>query len=138
MSTERNKTIARRFSEELISKGNMAVADELLAENYINHNPVGNQQPGREGFKAALGGLRAAFPDLQETIEDIVAEGDKVVVRGVRRGTHKGQLMGIPASGKPVAATKTYILRVADGKITDAWLNWDMLSVLQKIGAVPS
>lgn len=138
MSTEQNKAVVRRFSEELISKGNMAVADELIAENYVNHNPIPGQMPGREGFKRSVTGLRMAFPDLYEAVEDMIAEGDKVVVRATRHAIHRGAFMGVASTGKHVTIPTMYILRVADGKITDAWLNWDMLGLMQQLGAILS
>lgn len=137
MSTEQNKTVVRRFSEELISKGNMAVADELIAENYVNHNPIPGQMPGREGFKRSVAGLRTAFPDLHEAVEEMIAEGDRVVVRATRHATHRGAFMGVAPTGKHVTIPTMYILRVANGQITDAWLNWDMLGLMQQLGAAP-
>lgn len=138
VSDEEHKALVRRFSEELISRGNYAVADELIAENYVNHNPIPGQVPGRAGFKESLALLRAAFPDLHESIEALVAEGDRVAVRATRHGTHRGPFMGLPATGKAVTVPTMYILRVVAGKIVEAWLNWDMLGLLGQLGAVPA
>ena len=137
MSTEETKAIARRFSQEILSKGDLSLADQLLDPNYVNHNPIPGQVPGIEGFKKSAMGLRAALP-FEETIEDLIAEGDKVVVRVVRKATHSGAFMGIPASGKQVTVPATYILRIVNGKITDAWLNWDLLGLMQQLGAIPA
>jgi len=135
MNTEQNKDIARRFSEDIINKGDMMVADELIDMNYINYNPIPGQMPGLEGFKKSVSALQAAIA-FQETIEALVAEGDTVAVRAVRQGTHTGPFMGVPATGKQVSVTAIYILRIVNGKIKEAWLNWDTLGLLQQIGAV--
>ena len=137
MSTEDNKTIARRFSQEVLSKGDLSVAEQLLDADYVNHTPIPGQMPGIEGFRKSVMGLRAALP-FEEVIEDLIAEGDKVVVRAVRKATHSGPFMGIPASGKQVTIPTTYILRIQNEKIIDAWLVWDMLGLMQQLGAIPA
>lgn len=138
MSSEEHKALARRISEELIGRGDYAAADELIAHDYVNHNPLPGQAPGRAGFKETLALLRAAFPDLRETIEGLVAEEDRVAVRATRRGTHRGPFMGLPATGKAVTVSTMYILRVANGQVREAWLTWDMLGLLGQLGAVPA
>jgi steroid delta-isomerase-like uncharacterized protein len=135
MSIEQNKELLRRFSQEIINQGNMGLADQILAPNYLNHNPVPGQAPGLEGFKRSLTGLRMAFPDMKETVEVILAEGDLVSVRATRRATHEGTFMGVPGTHRPVTIPTMYFARVQDGKITDIWLNWDILGMLQQIGA---
>ncbi len=127
--------LLRRFSREIINQGNMAVAEEIIARDYINHNPTPGQVPGLESFKRTITNLRMAFPDLNETIETILAEGDLVSVRATRRGTHEGTYMGIPGTQRPVTIPTMYFARVSDGKIIDFWLNWDILGMLQQIGA---
>ena len=135
MTIEENKEIIRRFSREIINQGNMAVADEIMTPDYINHNPTPGQVPGLESFKRTITGLRMAFPDLKETIETILAEGDTVSVRATRRGTHEGTYMGVPGTQRPVTIPTMYFARIQGGKITDIWLNWDILGMLQQIGA---
>lgn len=133
MSEEDIKAVARRFSEELISAGKEEVADELIDENYVNHNPIPGQQPGLAGFKRSLAGLRAALGDLEETIEDMIAEGDRVAIRASRKATHKGEFMGVAATGNRVTVSTMYVLRVVEGKVTEAWLNWDVHGLLQQL-----
>jgi steroid delta-isomerase-like uncharacterized protein len=135
MNTDQNKELLRRFSDEIINQGNMSVADQIIAPDYLNHNPVPGQAPGLEGFKRSITGMRMAFPDLTETIEAIVTEGDLVSVRATRRGTHEGTYMGVPGTNRPVIIPTMYFARVVNGKITDIWLNWDILGMLQQIGA---
>ncbi|MBI3493536.1 MAG: ester cyclase [Acidobacteria bacterium] len=135
--SEQNKTVARRLREECFSKGDMKLADELLDENYVYHGPsIMEEVKGREAFKQAVAGFRAALPDLRETVEDQIAEGDKVVSRFVSRGTHKGELMGAPPTGKPITIRGTDISRIRNGKIVEAWVMWDALAMLQQLGLV--
>jgi steroid delta-isomerase-like uncharacterized protein len=135
MSAEQNKELLRHFSHEIINQGNMGVADQIIAPDYLNHNPVPGQAPGLDGFKRSIMSMRLAFPDLTETIEAMITEGDLVSVRATRRGTHEGTYMGIPGTHRPVTIPTMYFARVINGKITDIWLNWDILGMLQQIGA---
>ena len=136
MTTEENTALARRLYTEVISRGNLAAADELVSADFVEHNvlPV---PPGRESFKHFVAMLHTAFADLDFTIEDLISEGDKVVVRGTVRGTHRGPFRGIAPTGKPVHWTAMHILRVRDGKLTERWVEVDMLGLLQQLGAVP-
>src|SRR5438093_1073901 len=102
MGEEENKATARMFYEEVVNRGNIGVIDKVTAENYVDHTAAPGMPPGREGEKQWFLMLRAAFPDGHTTIDDIIAEGDKVVVRGTMTGTHTGEFMGIPATGKAV------------------------------------
>jgi steroid delta-isomerase-like uncharacterized protein len=133
-----NKTILRQFFEELFSRGDLSVADEIVALDYVNHNPAPGEPPGREGLKGFVVYLRAAFPDIHFTIEEQLGEGDKVVTRWTATGTQQGEFVGIPATGKPVNVTAINIHRVSDGQIQEAWLNWDALGMLQQLGAIPA
>ena len=135
MTIEDNKELLRRFSREIINQGNLDAAEEIIAPDYINHNPTPGQVPGLESFKRAVTNLRMAFPDLRETVEVILAEGDLVSVRATRRGTHEGTYMGVPGTQRPVTIPTMYFARVRNGRITDFWLNWDILGMLQQIGA---
>jgi len=138
MSTEDNKALDRRGFEEVWNKGNLAVIDELNDENVVTHNPPGPPMQGTEAFKQFVQMYRSAFPDAQMTIEDQIAEGDKVVTRWTARGTHKGELMGIPATGKQVTVTGITFSRWANGKAVESWSNFDTLGMLQQLGVVPS
>jgi len=137
MPTEENKALMRRFYEE-ISKGNLAVVDELVAADLIEHSPfVPGQAPGRQGTLDLFTMIRAAFPDLRVTVEDMVAEGDKVVARGTFSGTHKGEFMGIAPTGKQMTVGLIEILRIAGGKMVEHWNVVDSLGMMQQLGVVP-
>jgi steroid delta-isomerase-like uncharacterized protein len=135
MSTEQNKAIVRRFIEGL-NWGKLAIADELLTATYVDHSTP-KQGLGPEGFKQGISVYRSAFPDLNWTIEDSIAEGDKVVIRVTARGTHQGDLMGISPTGKQIAISAIAIYRLVDGKIAEAWVNRDIMGMLQQVGAIP-
>jgi predicted ester cyclase len=137
MSTEQNKAIIRRLFLQSVNQGNLAVADELVSPRYTFHNPT---QPlhGPEGWKAFVTMVRTGFPDFEMTIEDLLAEGDKVVVRMTGRGTHLGEFQGIAPTGRPVSGSGITICRLADGQVVDEWENYDELGVMQQIGAISS
>jgi steroid delta-isomerase-like uncharacterized protein len=141
MSSDSNKAVVRRFYEDIFSKGNLTLVDEIFAADYINHDtsgPPGGWPRGTEGAKVLAATYRGAFPDLQFTIEDQVAEGDQVVTRWTARGTNSGSLMGMPPSGKPVTVTGITIERIANGKIAESWVNFDTIGMLQQVGAIPA
>jgi steroid delta-isomerase-like uncharacterized protein len=137
MSTQENKAIDRRFTEEGWNQGNTAVFDAFLAADFLGHDPSGPLH-GPEEFKQLDATYRTAFPDTHLTIEDQVAEGDLVASRWMATDTHQGSLMGIAPSGKRVIATGITITRFAGGKIAEAWFNYDTLGMLQQIGALPA
>jgi steroid delta-isomerase-like uncharacterized protein len=135
MSTEENKAIVRRTWEDLFNKGILATADELISANFINHAAPGSL-PGPSSFKQLVTMYRAAFPDVQFSIEDLLGDGDKVVIRNVFGGTHQGSFMGIPATGKRVSQAQIHIVRVVDGQIAEHWAVRDDLSLMRQLGAV--
>jgi steroid delta-isomerase-like uncharacterized protein len=135
MSTEDNKALARR-AYEVLNQRDLALVDELCAPDIVDHNASMTIQ-GLEALKQFLSMYLTASPDLYFTIEDQVAEGDKVVTRYTARGTHLGPFMGIPPTGKHVIVTGIGIIRVANGKIVEEWANGDNLGLLQQIGVVP-
>ena len=135
MSTEHNKANDRRFYEAW-SQGNLAALDEVCAQDYVLHDPSMLIQ-GLESMKQFVSMYLAAFPDGHFTIEDQVAEGDKIVTRWTFRGTHKGELQGILPTGKQVVVTGISMDRVADGKAVEAWSNFDALGMLQQLGVLP-
>ncbi len=136
MSAEENKRVVERFAEEW-NKGNVEGALALAADNIVDHNPMPGQLPGKEGMRQALVSFKKTFPDIKLNNDFVIAEGDRVVDHGVARGTHQGDLMGIPASNKPVSIEYTDIYRVANGKIVEMWHAEDMLGMLQQVGASP-
>ncbi|NIO72292.1 MAG: ester cyclase [Anaerolineae bacterium] len=138
MSVEANKTIARRYFEELLNKGNLAVADEILATNIIVDSSLQTVIHGVENVKQSMAGFRAAFPDQHFTIEDEIGEGDKVVVRYVYRGTHQGEFQGIAPTGKQVAVAGIAIYQITGGRIEEVWVASDSLGLMQQLGAVPA
>ena len=139
MSAEENKALARRVIEEMFNKGNLDVAEELIAPDYVDHDPAMPEDiRGPEGFKEYVSAYRTAFPDIHIEIEDQIAEGDRVATRWVASGTHEGDLMGINPTGNRVTVVGTTIERVADGQIAETWDNYDALGMMQQIGAIPS
>jgi steroid delta-isomerase-like uncharacterized protein len=139
MSTEENKAAERRFYEEVWRQRNLAAIDALGAPDVVDHNPrVAGQGPGREGFRQAGPALAfSAFPDAQITIEDVIAEADKVVARWTVRGTHRGAFMGIPPTHKQLTVTGIEINRYEGGQRVEAWRQWDALGLLQQLGVIP-
>ena len=135
--SEKNKAIARRIFEE-VWKGNLEVANEVVAANYVAHGLGVELPPGPEGFKQFVSIYRTAFPDVQFTVEDQIAEGDTVTTRWTARGTHKGELMGIPPTGKETVVTGISINKFAGDKSVEAWNNWDGLGMMQQLGVVPA
>ena len=137
MSVEENKANERRVVEEILNKGNLSAIPELITTDYIYHGAAGMDVKGAEGFKRTVMQIRAAFPDLHVTIEDMVGEQDKVVVRLTYRGTHEGDLLGIPPTGKKTAITEIKIIYWQDGKAVEAWGILDMYGLMQQLGALP-
>ena len=139
MSTEENKATFRRYVEEGWAKGNVEVADEIFADRYVAHQPDGSEEDrGPEDVKQFLRQYREAFPDLEISIEDQIAEGEKVVTRWASRGTHRGEFRGIAPTGNEVSLTGIGIFRFSEGKVVESWDNFDQLGMLQQLGAIPS
>jgi predicted ester cyclase len=136
MTAESNKALARRLYEEVINQGNLGLVEDLVGADFVEHNvlPV---PPGRESFKNFVAMLHIAFSDLEFTIEDLIGEGDKVVVRGIVRGRHTGEFRGIAPTGRPVYWTAIHIVRVEANRIAERWVEVDMLGLLQQLGAIP-
>ena len=136
--SEENKALVRRFIEDLFNTGNLAVADEIIAQDSVNHDPnLGELPRGPEGTKQVVNLYRSAFPDTNLTVEEQLAEGEKVVTRWTGRGTHQGELMGVPPSGNRVEISGITINRISGGKIAESWSNYDALGMMQQIGAIP-
>lgn len=137
MTIQENEALVRRLMEEVFNQGNVAVADEIVAVDHFSHDPLPGEGPGRAGMAANIQAIRAAFPDVRFEAEQVVVEGDKVVVRWRASGTHRGAFMGIPATGRTVNIIGMAIHRIADGQIVESWNNWDALGLLQQLGALP-
>ena len=137
--SEQNKTIVRNFVEEVWNKSNLDAVETYFAADFVDHNPARPGSPsGAEGAKQVFKMFKAAFPDLHFTIEDIMAEGDKVVWRWSSVGTNTGSLMGMPATNKQAKVTGIEIYRVVTGKIAERWGNFDQLGMLQQLGVIPT
>jgi steroid delta-isomerase-like uncharacterized protein len=137
VSDAENKTIARRFNEDVWGRGDQAALEELLDPDFVDHDALPGQPPGREGHQQILAAFRSAFPDLNVTTEDIVAEGEKVVSRWTARGTHQGELLGIAPTGNGVTIKGIDVLRVAEGRIVERWAQFNDLEMMQQLGVVP-
>ena len=139
MSTEQNKAMARQMIEDIFSRGDLSRVDEYLAPDFVEREELPPGLPGgREGVKQLTAILRSAFPDFKASIDDLVAEGDKVVIRQTWRGTHKGEFMGVPPTGKSVSFGVIDILRIAGGKVVEHWGLMDSMSLMQQLGAGPT
>jgi steroid delta-isomerase-like uncharacterized protein len=134
MSTEDHKALVRRFVDEFWSEGNLAVADELMAADAVVHEPVVG---GPAGLKAFAREFRNAFPDWHSTVEEMVVEGDRVAERWTGRGTHKGELQGIPPTGKHVTVPGVVFYRIEGGKIVEFRGQFDTMSLMQQLGVIP-
>jgi steroid delta-isomerase-like uncharacterized protein len=138
MSLEDNKAIVRAHVAALFNQHRVAQTDEFFAQDYLDHAPLPGQAPGLAGAKQKWMSYLTAVPDLRATIEDMVAEGDKVAVRWTVQGTHRGELLGIPPTGKHVRFSGISIYRLAVGKIAEQWEQWDRLPLLQQLGVLPT
>ncbi len=139
MSLEENKAAVRRFVEEVQSQHRLDLVDELFDPDYIDHAvPLGMPPAqGTEYFKQFYTTMLRALLDAHATIHDQIAEGDKVTTRKTFRGTHQGEFMGIPPTGKEVELLVIDIFRVTGGKLVEHWGTWDRLSILEQIEAMP-
>jgi steroid delta-isomerase-like uncharacterized protein len=136
--SEGNKVIVRRYFEGILDGGDLDLVYEIFDPQYVLHDPNSSQEVrGLEGSRQFVGVFRSAFPDIAHTIEDQIAEGDKVVTRLRARATHKGELMGILPTGKEVTIRGISIWRIANGKIRECWVNYDALGLMQQLGVIP-
>lgn len=136
--SEANKNVVRRLIEEVWNKGNLPLTEELFAPNYVHHDAsTPDVGLGPESEKRRVTLYRTAFPDLRLLAEDIIAEGDSVTVRWSCRGTHKGDLSGIAPTGKQITISGMTIVRFANGKMAEGFVNWDALGMMQQLGVVP-
>lgn len=136
--SEKNKALSRRFYQEVWGKRNLDALDQLVAADVVDHDLPPGFPPGRKGTKAYLSVFLNAFPDSQMTIEDQVAEEDKVVTRWTITGTHTGELMGIPATGRQGTTTGIYVHRIASGQIVETWGEFDEMGMMRQIGVIPT
>ena len=137
MSAEENKALFRRVLD-MINTGDLDKADELIAGDYVYHAPGSPEMRGPQGFKQLISMYRTAFPDMTMVLDDILADGDKVAARWTATGTHRGELMGIPPTGKRVTTSGSIISRFAGGKVVEDHEVIDTLGMLQQLGVVPA
>lgn len=138
MTTEQNKALYRRWFEQVATAGDLELADELLTADYVLHFPGMPGPVDRQTHKDLVDMFRAGFPDWTETLEDVIAEDDRVVARIVGRGTHLGEFQGIPATGRRVEAHGMGIARITNGRIAEMWAAYDALGLMQQLGALPA
>ena len=138
VSIERNKLTVRAFVAATQCRGDLTAIDAYLAPGFVDHNPMSGLPPTRDGLRLLFAALRTAFPDLQATIHDQVAEGDKVVTRKTLTGTHEGPFMDLPPTGNRVSFEVIDILRLAEGKVLERWCVIDQLALLRVIRAPSS
>ena len=130
------KKVSRRIFEEVWNDRNIAAIDELVAADYVHHDPQSPKfSDGREGYKQLVAYYLNAFPDSHFTIDQEIQEGDTAVPRWTVTGTHKGDLPTLPASGKTFSVTGISVARLKDGKFLESWNNWDALGLMQQLGS---
>ena len=139
MSIDDNKALARRYVDEVLNKQNLDLVDQIYAPNCVVRDPsTPDATEGTSGVKQFISSYLSAFPDNQYAIDEIIGEGDLIAARWSVRGTHKGQLGNIAATGKQMGVTGMSFWRIENGKIAEEWLNWDALGLMQQLGVVPS
>jgi steroid delta-isomerase-like uncharacterized protein len=137
VSVEENKAKQRRLWEEVFNKGNLEIIPEFFAPSYSFRSPLGIEAKGPDGFRQMIAMMRNALPDLHVTIDDLFGEGDRVATRATITGTFKGEMMGIPPTGKKVTAPVILITYWKDGKEVEAWESLDTLAFYQQLGIKP-
>jgi steroid delta-isomerase-like uncharacterized protein len=137
MSVEENIALVRRHTEEFWNKGNLGISDQIHTSDYVFHDALSPELRGIKAYEQFVTMYRAAFPDLHFTEVDVIAAGDKVASRWTCVGTHQGELMGIPPTGKQTTTTGIDIFRIVDGKIAEEWVNWSTMALMQQLGVIP-
>ena len=138
MSTD-NKEIARRLMEDVWNNRQLDVVDELVDSSYVHHDPNSPDfGEGPESYRARVTFYTKAFPDLRFVIEDMIAEEDRVLVRWEASGTHRGELLGVPATDKAITGTGMHVMQCRNGKVVHEWGVWDALGLLRQLGALPT
>lgn len=133
-----NRQVLDRLNEEVFNRGNVDAIDELVADDFVEHDPMPGASPDREGFKTMVRGLRQAFPDLHLDVDDQLEDGDRIAERWRCTATHEGEFMGIPATHRQIEVHGMDITRLQDGVVVEHWTQVDMAGLLQQLGALPS
>jgi steroid delta-isomerase-like uncharacterized protein len=137
MTIEENKALVRRFVDEVQSAGNIDAIDDLCSPEFVNHSAPSGMPPNREGVKQVTAMFRQAFPDSYFTVEDMIAEGDKVATHKTFHGTHEGEFMGMPPTGRRVSMELIDIVRISEGRVVEHWSMGDNLGMMQQLGVIP-
>jgi steroid delta-isomerase-like uncharacterized protein len=132
---DRNKALYQHYIQQVFNQGQLDLLDNLLAPSYVYHEAPPGTLPGAAGIKQVVSMFRAAFPDLEITIDDQIAEDDKVCSRATTRGTHQGEIFGIPATGRVVTMTGLTVVRIVEGQIAESWVKNDLRSLMNQLGA---
>jgi steroid delta-isomerase-like uncharacterized protein len=132
-----NAAIIQRFIDEVINQGRYEVCDEIVAEDFIELDPLPGQRQGRKGLKEVIAMMRSAFPDIDWVTDETIASGDKVVTRFTWTGTHRGPFLGIPATGRPVTVKGVVIDRVVNSRMTDSRILMDTFGMMMQLGVIP-
>lgn len=135
MTNEENKALVRRVIEGFLNSGDLGTAEELFSPGYVDNNPSNPGMDGFENVRRSVADWHGAFPDTVNEVLELIAEGDLVSARWVTRGTHRGEFLGIPATGHPIEVTSSGIFRIEDGKISESWDHFDVLLMLRQLGA---
>ena len=138
MSTEDNKATVQHLYEQLFNQGNLSVADEVIAPDFINHNASPGSNRGPESMRQLITMLSTAFPDMHYTIEELVAEGDTVVARVTVSGTHRGPFQGMPPTGRSFRQAQMHFIRFRDGKAVEHRAVRDDLGMMRQLGVIPA
>lgn len=136
--SETNKAMIRRLFEEAVNKGNLSVVDESLSNDYVYREPTVGERRGRAGSRELITMYRNAFPDIKITIDEQIAEGDTVVTRWTGTGTHRGELLGVPPTGKTVSVKGVLVSRIVNGKVVEENELYDALGMMRQLGVVPA
>ncbi len=137
-TVEQNKAIIRRMTETFYNQGDVESAEQFFADTYVHHDAASPQVRNRDGLKTVLRAFLAGCPDLQITIDELLAEGDTVTKRWTYHATHTGDLSGLPPTGKHITMSGLELCRFANGKIVECWLAYDNLSLMQQLGIIPT
>ena len=132
------KALAQRWFTEVMNEGKLEVINEICSQDFVDHDPLPGTSPDFAGLKDFVTQVRSAFPDIETTAEDILVEGDRLAVRSTIRGTHKGDFMGIPASGKKVEVSNYDFVRFENDQAAEHWGTIDSAALMEQIGATPA
>jgi predicted ester cyclase len=135
MTPQDNKTVYRRFIQEVFNEAKFDNLSDLLAPNYQIRDAPPGTPPGAEGVKQVVTMFHAGFPDMEITLDEVVVEGDTVASRSTLRGTHRGEIFGLKPTGRPVAMTTLTLVHIVDGKLTESWVKNDTMSLMHQLSA---